>query len=385
MIRIVKPAKPPQILMTKGAEQTRKDCAAYDNSPADYRSGEKTFNINNNIYRYVWKSLSRAQYNKCCYCESKFLATSYGPVEHYRPKGAVQQAPGQKKEYPGYYWLAYDWNNLLFSCTACNTKKRELFPLIDKKARARSHHDDVTMEQPLLINPTVEDPRDHIRFREDVPEHLTKIGKAGARIGIEPAFLPMDAYGLLKNISDVDKVAPMQKWARDLYELRQRNFLKDDPMYLACKPPGGPRQFEQIYGLQFVENPDFNRILVLLGGGNRNRRVIYTDGREQIGQINGDADNPLYYGRAVAHWEGDTMVVDIKGFNEKFWMDNGGLPHTEKLHLIERFTRTDMKTMKYEVTIDDPGTYTRTWKSSWTLEWIPGEETPYFLCQDNRP
>jgi uncharacterized protein DUF6152 len=195
----------------------------------------------------------------------------------------------------------------------------------------------------------------------------------------------MDAYGLLKNIADADKVAPMMKWARDVYELRQRTFLKDDPMFLACKPPGGPRQFQQVYGFQFVENPDFNRILVLLGGGNRNRRVIYTDGRAQVGQINGDADNPLYYGRSVAKWEGDTMVVDTKGFNEKFWFDNGGLPHTEQLHLIERFTRTDMKTMKYEVTIDDPATYTRTWKSSWTFEWIPGEELPYFLCQDNRP
>jgi len=197
--------------------------------------------------------------------------------------------------------------------------------------------------------------------------------------------IPMDAYGLLKNIADAPKVAPMQKWALDLYELRQRNFLKDDPMYLACKPPGGPRQYEQVYGFQFAENPDFNRILVLLGGGNRNRRVIYTDGRQQVGQINGDADNPLYYGRAVAHWEGDTMVVDVKGFNEKFWFDNGGLPHTEQLHLIEKFTRTDMKTMKYEVTVDDPGAYTKQWTSSWTLEWIPGEETPYFLCQDNRP
>jgi hypothetical protein len=49
-------------------------------------------------------------------------------------------------------WLAYDWNNLLFSCTACNTKKRELVPLIDNKARACSHHDDITMEQPLLID-----------------------------------------------------------------------------------------------------------------------------------------------------------------------------------------------------------------------------------------
>jgi hypothetical protein len=195
----------------------------------------------------------------------------------------------------------------------------------------------------------------------------------------------MDPYGLLKNINDAPKVAPMQKWALDLYQYRQRNFLKDDPIYLYCKPAGGPRQYEQGTGFQFVENPDFNRILVLMGTGNRNRRVIWTDGREQVGQIDGDADDPLFYGRAVGRWEGDTLVVDLKGFNEKFWMDNGGLPHTEQLHLIEKFTRTDMKTLKYEVTVDDPSTYTRQWTASWTFEWIPGQEVPYFLCQDNRP
>jgi hypothetical protein len=134
-----------------------------------------------------------------------------------------------------------------------------------------------------------------------------------------------------------------------------------------------------------VEQPAFSRVFVLMGDANRNRRTIYTDGRQQIGQLGGDHDNPLYYGRPVAKWEGDTWVVDSIGFNEKFWFDSGGLPHTEKLHLIERFTRVDMRTMRYEVTIDDPGAYTRTWKSTWTLEWIPGEEPPYFLCQDNRP
>lgn len=199
------------------------------------------------------------------------------------------------------------------------------------------------------------------------------------------ASVPMDAYGLLRNIADVGKVAPMQKWAQDLYELRQRSFLSSDPMFLGCKPPGGPRQFQQPYGVQFLEDRDHNRVFVLMGGGNRNERIMYTDARNQVGQIRGDADNPLYYGRAVARWEGDTLVSDIKGFNEKFWFDNGGLPHTDKLHLVERFTRTDMNTLKYDVTIDDAGAYTKTWSASWTLQWIAGEELPYFLCQDNRP
>ena len=71
-------------------------------------------------------------------------------------------------------------------------------------------------------------------------------------------------------------------------------------MFLSCKPPGGPRQFQQLYGFQFVEQPDFKRVFVLLGGGNRNRRIIYTDGRKQVGQIQGNDDNPLFYGHGVA-------------------------------------------------------------------------------------
>jgi hypothetical protein len=195
----------------------------------------------------------------------------------------------------------------------------------------------------------------------------------------------MDGDGLLRTIADVDKVAPFQRWARDLYELRQRNFLKDDPLFLYCMPPGGPRQFQLPYGIQFVEDRERKRIFVLIGSGNHNWRFIYTDGRAQQGQLRGDADNPLYYGRSVGQWEGDTLVVDTKGFNERFWFTNGGLPHTDQLHLIERFSRADSNTLKYEVTIDDPGAYTKMWSNSWTLQWIPGEEMPPYFCQDNRP
>jgi hypothetical protein len=195
----------------------------------------------------------------------------------------------------------------------------------------------------------------------------------------------MDRYGLLNNIADAAKVAPMQPWALSLYRDRQRTFLQHDPMLLGCKPPGGPRQFQQPYGFQFVEQPDFKRVFVLMGSGNRNRRIIYTDARKQVGQIGGNDDNPLYYGQAVGRWDGDTFVVDTRSFNDEFWFDNGGLPHTDLLHLVERFTRTDMGTMRYEATIDDPGAYTRQWKSTWNLNWVPGEETPYFLCMDNRP
>jgi hypothetical protein len=193
-----------------------------------------------------------------------------------------------------------------------------------------------------------------------------------------------DAYGLLKNISDLEKVAPFQRWARDLFEYRQRNFLKDDPMFVHCLPPGAVRQFQMPYGNQFVEDRAFNRIFMMAGGGNHDWHFIYTDNRPQRGEARGNADNPLFYGNARGRWEGDTFVVDSKGFNELFWLSNGGLPHTNQLHLIERFTRTDMNTLKYEVTINDPGAYTRPWNAAWTLQWVP-EDLPTYYCQDNRP
>jgi hypothetical protein len=193
------------------------------------------------------------------------------------------------------------------------------------------------------------------------------------------AKIPMSADGLLTNLSDADRVAPFQPWAKAIYLYRQRTLLKDDPA-ARCLPPGGPRQFQTANGFQFVEQPDLGRILVMLGGGDRNWRVIYTDGRPagQAAEV-----VPGYYGTSVGRWEGDTLVVDTVGFNERFWMAAGGLPHTEALHLTERFTRPDLGTLKYDVTIDDPRAYTRPWSSSWTLQWIADRDIQEYFCEEN--
>jgi hypothetical protein len=195
----------------------------------------------------------------------------------------------------------------------------------------------------------------------------------------------MDAYGLLDNIADAPKVAPMQPWALGLYRLRQQRFLQDDPTYLNCKPPGGVRQYQLAEGIQFVEDRERQRIFVMIGGGNNNFRIIYLDGRGHVGQVGGDDDNPLYYGRSVGKWDGDTLVADTRGFNEDFWFTNGGIPHTDQLRLTERFSRPDFDTLKYDVTVEDPGAFTRPWSNGWTLRWVAGQELPRHLCQDNRP
>jgi hypothetical protein len=193
------------------------------------------------------------------------------------------------------------------------------------------------------------------------------------------ASIPLRDEGLLVNLSDVDRVAPLQPWARALYLHRQRTLLQDDPG-ARCLPPGGPRQFHTPHGFQFVEQRELGRILVLFGGGNRNWRIIYTDGRP----LGAAAEAvPSYFGSSVGRWEKDTLVVESVGYNERFWMTNGGLPHTEALRLVERFSRPDLNTLKYDVTVDDPRTYTRQWRSGWTVQWVPDREIEEFFCEEN--
>jgi hypothetical protein len=206
-------------------------------------------------------------------------------------------------------------------------------------------------------------------------------GAASVRALVEntAAKVRMNDDGLLLNLADADRVAPFQPWAKAVYEYRQRNLLRDDPVG-RCLPPGGPRQFHTPYGFQFVEQRELGRILVLLGGGDRNWRVIYTDGRP-AGQ---GAEAVLgYYGTSVGHWEKDMLVVESTGFNERFWMTSGGLPHTEALHLTERFSRPDLNTLKYAVTVDDPRTYTRPWTGGWTIQWVPAKDIEEYFCEDN--
>ncbi len=161
----------------------------------------------------------------------------------------------------------------------------------------------------------------------------------------------MNGEGLLANIADAAKVAPFQPWAKGLYEYRQRALLKDDPMAV-CLPPGGPRQFQAPYGIRIVEQPERQRIFVLSQGGNRNWRLIDTDGRKLP---NPDDATPTYFGYSSGKWDGGILTIDTVGLAERFWFTNGGLPHTEHVHLTERLSRPDAGTLKYEVTVGRPG------------------------------
>lgn len=133
--------------------------------------------IDGHIYasEAVKNQLKQDQYHKCAYCEC-FFNGDYGAVEHYRPKSRYQNAVGDPLEL-GYWWLAYDWKNLLYSCSECNTSyKRCLFPLADPLQRDIANKS-IANEQPLLINPVVTDPKDHIVFNQDFAIGITDEGR----------------------------------------------------------------------------------------------------------------------------------------------------------------------------------------------------------------
>jgi hypothetical protein len=166
---------------------------------------------------------------------------------------------------------------------------------------------------------------------------------------------------------------PFQPWAATLYADRQLHELEP---HTRCKASGVSRPFQTPYGVEFVEMPELQRIYIFDVGGPHTYRTVYMDGRTH------PRSGPRhYYGHSIGWWEGDTLVIETTNFNESFWLDRRGVPHTEQLRTLEKFTRTALATIKYEVTIDDPGAYTRPWNGGFDLRWETGTELFEYVCQ----
>jgi hypothetical protein len=172
---------------------------------------------------------------------------------------------------------------------------------------------------------------------------------------------------------------PFQPWAAAVYDYNSANVSKYDPEGY-CLPPGGPRMMATPYPMEIIQLPEQRRIFMVFEGATHIWREIYMDGRAHP---QGDALNPTYLGHSVGRWDGDTLVIDVVGFNEGTWIDYYGHPHTDQLHVVERFSRPDKRTLRFEATIDDPGAYTRPWTMSWTVPWNPTGELAEYICQEN--
>lgn len=215
MIRVTKPTQAPRILRERGKATTEANCSAFDSAPVDYSNGIRTFEFDSGLYgaKSVKNSLIKAQHRKCCFCESKVTDVAYGDVEHFRPKGGFRQIESDPLGRPGYYWLAYAWENLFFSCQLCNQRfKRTLFPLEDPNQRALSHNDDLSLEKPLFVDPSQSDPEEYIAFREEYPYAVDSnaIGRATIEgLGLAREELNESRRDLLEKLKIIKILADM--------------------------------------------------------------------------------------------------------------------------------------------------------------------------------
>lgn len=180
MIRVEKPDAPPARLRTHGATKRDALITAYGADPATFvtRSSSDLFDSETYGHREVKDALATVQHGKCCFCESKVQHISYGDVEHFRPKAGWSQDEADDLHKPGYFWLAYAWSNLFLCCQLCNQRfKRNLFPLVDPSQRADPTIRDISAEQPVMLNPSIDDPEEHIGFRDEIAYGKTDRGE----------------------------------------------------------------------------------------------------------------------------------------------------------------------------------------------------------------
>ena len=149
----------------------------------------------------------------------------------------------------------------------------------------------------------------------------------------------------------------------------------DTGQYSTCMPPGIPQTFFVPYYIQIVQAP---KHVVVAHEYLNLFRIIPTDGRPHPA----DPD-PSWMGNPVARWEGDTLVVDSIGFNDK--TEINGYRHTEALHVVERFSRPDFDTLQYEATIEDPNVFAGPWVIRRTFPFLQEyDQINEFVCENNR-
>ncbi|MHC1754578.1 MAG: hypothetical protein AB9861_03955 [Methanosarcina sp.] len=187
MIKINKTQPAPGYIRYVGTSREEDKCQSETQLACEYfESGD--YNPNNKYgYKFkssiygnkIWKEqLLKDQFDKCCFCESKVAHIDAGDVEHYRPKGESKQTDSDPANKPGYYWLAYDWDNLLIACQRCNRrKKKSLFPLLNPDERASSTNKNIAVERPVFINPCIEDPKNFIKFNLEYPVGIDDNGR----------------------------------------------------------------------------------------------------------------------------------------------------------------------------------------------------------------
>ena len=206
----------------------------------------------------------------------------------------------------------------------------------------------------------------------DAPTRRTAEGKPD----FSGFWMPADNVRHLLNLAADLKPeeVPLTPWGAEIYQERIDNNGKDHPG-ARCLPSGIPEKNSIPDGLKVVQTPD---LLLFLYESRTIYRQVFLDGRPLPRNA-----QPTWMGYSVGHWDGDALVIETIGQNGKTWLDMRGLPGTEQLKVIERYTRPNIGRIDIDVTIEDPMAYTKPWsvKLSWRL--IPDTDLIESICEEN--
>jgi hypothetical protein len=191
-------------------------------------------------------------------------------------------------------------------------------------------------------------------------------------------------YTLGEILGSIGEIPPMTPWAMAKFKANKPNGgtngvpwgETNDPQ-AQCFPPGVPRVYSTRLGAPF-EIMQVPGKVVMIFEYDHSVREIFTDGRQHPQDL-----NPTWMGDAIGKWEGNTLVVDTVGFNDKSWLDAAGHPHSEDLHLVERIGRPSHDAMTDDITFNDPKAYTKPWVAHEIFELKPGWDLVEYVCEDN--
>jgi hypothetical protein len=160
--------------------------------------------------------------------------------------------------------------------------------------------------------------------------------------------------------------------------LMKSRMAADDPE-ARCLPTGVPRVAP--YPWRIVQVPAYGKathLFFLFEGNVHSYRQIFMDGRGHPDDL-----EATWYGHSIGHWEGDTLVIETVGFNDRFWFDFKGHPHTTQLRTVERYTRKSMNELENVTTIYDPGAYEKPFTIKFTATLRPGWDIMEYVCNEN--
>ena len=230
MIKLKRPNKP-QVLDNQGncklKSLTSDLCYKYDLASEDFEDDIEKFEFENKVYGHsrIKEALRTAQNGKCAFCEQNVSSVDYGDIEHFRPKGGYKQNTKDDMHKPGYYWLAYEWKNLLFVCKICNQgNKKNLFPIRRPEFRSFNHYlsHEIIKEKPFFINPYEENPRNLIEFKREMASGKDKNHRGKKTI---------ELFGLNRKGRGFNDIYELRKdyynLVKQTYKISKKNAGKD--------------------------------------------------------------------------------------------------------------------------------------------------------------